>query len=348
LHDHVEVASPSAVAANRETRINTLKQPADSPSIFIAINHTFNTKAFIPETTLITMAGPGLVAVPTPHGTICVTDTCGFDLPTILFIHDNSFSIGIFQPFFTCPALLTTHRLIAFDLAGHGGSSDALIPSMSYTQPAYANAAMLVLRNLGVQTVTVVGWGLGGNVALELIHLLTSQLAANGMPPEVPPVRILGTMLIGTAPVGPENFAEGFRAGSQLVAAAGAEHLTANEMEAFAWAASEEPREEWMVAAVQRTDGRARRIMFDALRAGTGVDQREVVAREDVLVAVVNGKMDPFVNLEYVRSVQYGNLWGRHCFEMEGLQHAPFWGHPERFIPILMEFLVDAEAENTV
>jgi pimeloyl-ACP methyl ester carboxylesterase len=281
------------------------------------------------------MANLTKTTLSTPHGTLSITDTGGIGRPAVLFIHGNSFHSGIFRPLLSNTKLTASHRLIAFDLPGHGDSSNAPDPEASYTQPAYADAALRVLRHLGARDVVVVGWSLGGHVALEMLALLPPPPAAEGA------TRVRGTVLVGTPPVARRGVAAGFRAAGGLVAAAGREGLTRGEEEAFARAASEEPREAWMVEAVRRADPRARRIMFEAFAAGRGADQRAVVGSKDVLVAVVNGKMEPFVNLEYVRGVEYGNLWKGECFELEGLQHAPFWGDPERFVGILMEFLGD-------
>ncbi len=280
------------------------------------------------------MANLTKTTLSTPHGTLSITDTGGFGRPALLFIHGNSFHSGIFRPLLSNAKLAASHRLIAFDLPGHGDSSNAPDPEASYTQPAYADAALRVLRHLGARDVVVLGWSLGGHVALEMLALHPPSPAEDA-------IRVRGTVLVGTPPVARHDVGAGFRDAGGLVAAAARGGLTRDEEEAFARAASEEPREGWLVEAVRRADPRARRIMFEAFAGGRGADQQAVVGSKDVLVAVVNGKMEPFVNLEYVRGVEYGNLWKGECFELEGLQHAPFWGDPERFVGILMEFLGD-------
>jgi len=76
------------------------------------------------------------------------------------------------------------------------------------------------------------------------------------------------------------------------------------------------------------------------------VDQRKVVEETDVLVAVVNGTEEQFVNLDYLDGIRWKRLWKGECIRLEGLGHAPFWEDPERFEVLLVEFLKDcSEAE---
>lgn len=100
--------------------------------------------------------------------------------------------------------------------------------------------------------------------------------------------------------------------------------------------------EPWIADTVRRTDGRARKEMFTAFRKGEGVDQRETLEKEKrVLVAVVNGSDDSFVDLDYCDSVQYGNLWKGKCVRLDGLGHGPFWEKWEVFEPVLRDFVDD-------
>ena len=84
--------------------------------------------------------------------------------------------------------------------------------------------------------------------------------------------------------------------------------------------------------------------MFEAFVAGHGIDQREIVGTSSVLLAVVNGGDEPFVDLDYVDGVPYANLWEGRCHRLPGLGHAPFWEAPDVFDPVLERFLRDVEA----
>jgi pimeloyl-ACP methyl ester carboxylesterase len=95
--------------------------------------------------------------------------------------------------------------------------------------------------------------------------------------------------------------------------------------------------------AVARADGRFRKRLFEAARAGEGVDQRQVVETNPVPLAVVNGGADRIVNLDYVDSVAYANLFDGRCHRLDGLGHAPFWEAPAKFNPLLDRFLRDTD-----
>ena len=79
----------------------------------------------------------------TSHGTIVVEETGSGDLP-VLLIHGNSLSREVFRKQLG-GALSRKYRLFAFDLPGHGDSSDALKACHTYTRPGLADAATEVL-----------------------------------------------------------------------------------------------------------------------------------------------------------------------------------------------------------
>jgi pimeloyl-ACP methyl ester carboxylesterase len=284
----------------------------------------------------------------TPHGTIYIVHSGSKNGTPLLLIHGNSFCSSIWWPLLTSEKLCRNYHVIAFDLPGHGKSSNAPNPETSYTQPAYADAALRVLASFDQHyssssslssssastnaPAVVLGWSLGGHVALEM-------LAAQ---PQV----VLGAMLVGTPPVGPGEVERGFAFGGDArQALAARDDLGEAEMDSFARNCAEAPYEEWMGETVRRTDQRARKIMFDAFLEGKCADQRKVVAESDALIAVVNGKEDPFIELEFINSLHYKRLWTGKCVELEGLKHAPFWAisNRESFIELLIKFIEDAK-----
>lgn len=259
----------------------------------------------------------------TSHGSIAVEESGHGDLPTLL-IHGNSSCRGVFRNQMEGP-LAKNRRLIAFDLPGHGQSSDAPDPSRSYTRPGFADAAIEILGMLGVVDVVVFGWSLGGHIALEM----TPRLAG-----------IRGLMISGTPPVGPSNMAEGFIPAPHMKLAS-QEYLSPSDVDMFGNAIFGTTFAPFLRQAIERADGLARKTMFEAARSGAGVDQRGVVEKLPIPLAVVNGSEDPFVNLGYLDTLKYANLWEGRCHRLPGLKHAPFWEAPDMFNPILERFLHD-------
>ena len=93
--------------------------------------------------------------------------------------------------------------------------------------------------------------------------------------------------------------------------------------------------------ALVRADGRARRTLFEARRAGVGTDQRKLVESPRMPVAVLNGAEDPFINLDYLDSISFKNLWRGQCHRIAGAGHAPLLQKPTVFNETLGEFLAE-------
>jgi len=264
----------------------------------------------------------------TSHGAVAVVERGRRGLP-VLLIHGNSFSLDVFHHQLH-GRLAESHRLIALDLPGHGSSSNAPEPSRSYTRPGLADAAIELLGRLQVSEVIVLGWSLGGHIGVEMMARFSGMR---------------GLMLIGAPPVARNALGRGFR-GSPHSGLAGKEELSDAEIDAFVQANLGPSAEPFLRDAVARADGRFRKRLFEAARAGEGVDQRSIVESSPVPLAVVNGGADSVVNLDYFETVAYANLWEGECHRLPGLGHAPFWEAPEDFDPIVERFLRDIETDR--
>ncbi|WP_343033237.1 alpha/beta hydrolase [Aureimonas leprariae] len=262
----------------------------------------------------------GIRMLDTSHGSLAVRDTGPGGFP-VLMIHGNSSSGAIFRNQMS-GALGRKFRLVAVDLPGHGDSANALVPERSYRMEGYAEAMTEALGLLGIERAGVFGWSLGGHIGLEMISRYEG---------------LAGLMITGTPPVNGGTVGEGF-VPSPHMALAGKETCTPEEIESYARHTCGEPFEPFLRDVVARTDGRARRLMFEAFVAGTGDDQEAIVARSRVPLAVVNGADEPFVNLAHVRRLPYANLWEGRSIEIAGSGHAPFWDAPSAFDPIFERF----------
>jgi pimeloyl-ACP methyl ester carboxylesterase len=105
--------------------------------------------------------------VETSHGSLAVEE-CGHGEIPLVMIHGNSYSRGVFRHQLHS-SLSANHRLIAFDLPGHGESSNAPDPERTYTLQGCADAATELLGKLGVTNAIVLGWSMGGNIGIEMI-----------------------------------------------------------------------------------------------------------------------------------------------------------------------------------
>lgn len=261
--------------------------------------------------------------VRTSHGAL-VVEECGSGETPVLLIHGNSSCRSVFQRQLDSP-LSRGRRLIAFDLPGHGQSSDAPDPIRTYTLTGLADAAIELLERLGISEVIVLGWSLGGHIGIEMMQRFPGMK---------------GLIITGAPPVKRGRMAEGFVALPQF-GLAGRSNLSDEEVDRFAFAMFGTPSEAFLQAAIKRADGRFRQILFQAAGGRDGSDQRRAVEMSSIPLAVVNGAEDRLINLDYIDSIPYANLWEARCHRLDGAGHAPFWHASPEFNALVERFLSD-------
>ncbi len=263
--------------------------------------------------------------VETEQGNIAIAESAGSG-PPILMIHGNSSCKEVFRNQLEGPIGEKFH-CISMDLPGHGHSDDARDPDAAYSMPGYADIALELMSGLGHNRFAMLGWSLGGHIGLEVI-------AKSDV--------LTGLMITGSPPVGmgEEAVAAGFKP-SEHMHLAGQRHMSDEEVDAYSRATCgvNAPFEEFLRTAVARTDGRARELMLSKFIAGTGCNQKEIAEHSPVVLAIVNGGAEPFVNNDYVTSLTYDNLWENQVHLIDGVGHAPFWESPDIFDEYLNRFL---------
>lgn len=271
------------------------------------------------------MAGSEL-RIETEFAEMAVQISDGTGFPVVL-LHGNSSSREVFS-LQMASAVATKHRTIAIDLPGHGASSDAYRPETTYSMIGYADAVASVLQQLGVEAAVVFGWSLGGHVGIELLRRFPGMA---------------GLMMSGTPPVNPtpESIGAGFQL-TPLMALLGQETIAEADREALLLAIYDGRVEGWARDALLRTDGRARRILFETLFTGQASQQRELVETAQVPVAIVDGEREPFANLNYIAGLTIPALWEAHDFVLRDAGHDAFRGQADRFNAIFARFVDDA------
>lgn len=268
--------------------------------------------------------------IDTGHADVAVTISES-DGPPVLLIHGNSSCKEVFRNQLEGDPG-RRYRMIAMDLPGHGASGNARAPEKTYCMPGYADTAGEVLQALGIDRAVVLGWSLGGHIGIDMAGRNNAVAAL---------------MISGTPPIGrgAEEMGKGFLP-SEHMGLAGQEVLSDAEADAYAHATVgvNAPFEDFLLAAVRRTDGRARAMMVSAFVSGVGDSQREIVERATIPLAIVNGGAEPMVNNDYLNEVNYANLWENKVHLLDGIGHAPFWEAPEQFNAILQRFLADVTA----
>ncbi len=260
----------------------------------------------------------------TSHGRVSTRETRGTGLPLVL-LHGNSMSKDAFRRQMD-GALGSRHRMVAIDLPGHGASDDAADPEHGYTLARFADVVVEVAEMLGLEKFAILGWSLGGHVALEVCA---------GAP------GVVGVMLVGAPAIGvnPVSILQAFRPGPFLESTMQV-RFSDFEAEAFAELAGVAGDED-LNAAILRADGRARvAVLRDAL-AGGASDARAIVGTMRIPLAIVDGAEDPIVERAYVDGLAYSTLWEGRTHVIPGVGHAPFREIAPLFNSILARFLAD-------
>jgi pimeloyl-ACP methyl ester carboxylesterase len=266
--------------------------------------------------------------IETSHGSLAVEESGQGKIPLVM-IHGNSYSRGVFRHQLHS-SLSANHRLIAFDLPGHGESSDAPDPERTYTVEGLADAAVELLGKLGIANAIVLGWSMGGYVGAEMTL-------------RFPGLR--GLMITGAPPVDRDHMAQAFKPSPQL-GLAGKQDWSPAEADTFLQGTVGKSAEPFMRDAVARADGRLRKTIFSSLDKNSGPSSRQIVESGPTPLAVVNGEEDLLINLDYFDSIKYANLWDEHCHHLAGLGHAPFWESPGEFNPLLERFAADVTSKR--
>jgi len=245
----------------------------------------------------------------------------------ILLIHGNSVDAQTFQHQFD-DDFGKNHRVVAFDLPGHGNSPVATNPETTNTLGGYATIMIGLIKRLRLLKPVVVGWSLGGHIALEAIELL----------PDVAGLCIYGTPPIGVPPAMEQAFLP-----NPVMATAFAPIF--NEEQAMALASaflkpgSMIPPS--LLEAILNTDGQGRTLLGASIGAANYKDEVQIVAKMPMPLAIIHGAADQLINVNYIRNLMIPTLWRGEVQIVENAGHATHWEQPRQFNAMLAKFVAD-------
>ena len=245
----------------------------------------------------------------------------------VVLVHGNSSSSRTWRALVDGP-FGERYRCLALDLPGHGRSKPA-VDADAYSLPGYAANLAGFLAATGAEDAVVVGWSLGGHIALE---------AAPRLP------RAAGFVIFGTPPVGtPAQLAEAFLPNPAVNVGFSAEvdaEAARSYAVSFLAPGSTLPLTEF-VADILATDGGARAGLMASLGAGRFADEVEIVAGLSQPLAVLQGEGEQLVSLDYLRAVPMPTLWRGEVRILPGAGHAPHEETPHEFAAELEQFIAD-------
>jgi pimeloyl-ACP methyl ester carboxylesterase len=269
--------------------------------------------------------------IKTTHGNLAYEEH-GNGERAVLFIHGNSSCRGVFRRQMI-NQLEQRYRLITFDLPGHGESDNSSIPRETYTMPGFADATLQLIESLNLRRPVIVGWSLGGHIAVELLS-------------QYPQLRAM--LLSGAPPIGKidgrNDLSQAFKnafAGSL----AGKEAWSDKDSQDFVHRLFSASEEQFLVDAARRADGRFRQRLFAASAEGLGANQLEVIQTASIPLGVINGADDPVLNLDYFDSLK-SHFWHGTAFRLSSAGHVPFWQNAGAFNNLFEGFLHELEERS--
>jgi pimeloyl-ACP methyl ester carboxylesterase len=249
----------------------------------------------------------------------------GQDDPAVIFVHGNSSSARTWLPILSGD-FGQRFRCLALDLPGHGQSEPAR-DQANYSVPGYAAVLTGFAREVGACDAVIVGWSLGGQIAMEAAPALPDAggFVIFGAPPIATPAQLAEAFVPHPA-IGILFKADVSEAEAKLAA----ESLTApgSPLDVGAFAAD-----------ILATDGAARAGLAASAGAGRFADEIAIVTALRRPLAILQGADEQLVSLDYLRKLHIPALWRGEVLLIPGTGHAPHQEAPAQFAALLTEFI---------
>lgn len=241
---------------------------------------------------------------------------------TIVFLHGNSCSSAGWS--YILEHDFGSKRLIVLDLPGHGESSKAGDPELTYSIKGLVDTVSAFIKRLQLKNVLLVGHSLGGHIAIGVA--LQMQVA--------------GLFIFGTPPLGTvEDIPLGYNFSNPASGLLFQGELNETEAYSLAQVLGRSDFASPLSKEILKTDVSFRSTFARSIRPELIHDERKILKEMTVPVAIVHGDHDPIVNLNYLQQVVIPTLWKKKIFRMNA-GHSPHLENPKAVALLLSEFVL--------
>lgn len=246
--------------------------------------------------------------------------------PPVVLLHGWSMSSAVFAE--VIEELGGDFRLLAPDLRGHGASD----PGAGYAFADFAADLAEWIQALDLREVALVGWSLGGQVALELVPAIRDRLRRLILVGATPRFTAAADWTAGLPEIQVRSMARDLRRNYLK---------TMGDFFALQFAGEEMPREryrrivDFAVRAGSLPEPAVALAALETLRSG---DQRSALAAIDVPVLVLHGELDR-ITLPAAADYLAAHLPAAGLERLPGIGHAPFLSRPREVCRRWLDFL---------
>lgn len=242
--------------------------------------------------------------------------------PALLFLHGNS-QAEVWRYQLEAEELARWRR-VAFDFPGQGRSGFSDDPAHRYGLLGLAEMTAAMVEALGVERVVLVGYSLGGHVALEGA-------------PDIP--GLAGLFVFGMGPVTDAGDLPRLFKPNPAIDFISRAELTEGEALAFAEAIFGAPERipEFFVEALRAVDPKERPALMASVAEGRHRDEVAVARALPCPLAIVYGEDDALIERSYLDTLDLP-LWRGGVQGIPDSGHTPRWEQPARFNQLLRDF----------
>jgi pimeloyl-ACP methyl ester carboxylesterase len=238
----------------------------------------------------------------------------GTDKGTIVFIHGNSSSSGVFKKVMESNSITSTK--IAVDLPGHGANIEGFKNESDFSICNYRDKLVSFINQLD-DDIILAGNSLGGHIAIEIATLIP---------------RLKGLVIFGTPPLKkPLNLQEAFLPIPALQTFF-TENPTDKEIETSAYEAVFKEKDTFkIIEDFKRSNPKVRKAIVADIAESNFLDEFNIFINLKIPKLIIAGKQDPSVNPHYLEEVKNSCNGTCKLVKFDECGHYPSLEKPKEF-----------------